>query len=126
MKKRRNLPRARGLRREAGVMNKTEKAYSEHLEALKGAGAIAEYWFEPFNLRLAPKCYYKPDFLVQDADGYLEVHEVKGFFEPDAIVRVKTAAEKFPFKFVVIKKKKKKEGGGWAFRYFGGQDVRDE
>lgn len=98
-----------------GVMNKTESAYAEYLEALKIGGAVLWYAFEPVTFRLAKKTSYTPDFLVMLNDMTLECHEVKGFWQDDARVKVKVAADQFPFlKFVAIRKIK----GGWDFEEF--------
>jgi hypothetical protein len=75
-------------------MNKLEAEYAGAiLEPLRLAGEIVHYAFEPLKLRLADRTYYDFDFLVQPADGSLEAHEVKGFWEDDARVKWKMAAE---------------------------------
>ncbi len=102
-------------RLKAGTMNQTEKRYAERLEKQKLAGEVLWYAFEPANLKLAPNCYYRIDFLVMAADGSLEVHEVKGgFITDDALVKIKTAAEKFPFRFLIMQWKSKQ----WEKREF--------
>lgn len=101
-------------RLKAGTMNKTEAAYSKYLETQKQFGDVAWYEFEPMNLRLADKCFYKVDFLVMLKSGQLEVHEVKGYWTDDALVKIKTAAEKFPFRFISVILKK----GQWEIREF--------
>lgn len=95
-------------------MNKTEAAYADFLEAKKRAGAIADYRFECAKLRLADKTFYTPDFMVLDPDGSIEFHEVKGFWEEDARVKIKVAAAQFPFVFVAVKRVK----GGWEKEVF--------
>jgi hypothetical protein len=47
------------------------------------------------------------------ADGSIELHEVKGFFEDDAKVKVKVAASMFPFVFRLVRAKAKRDGGGF-------------
>lgn len=101
-------------RMKTGAMNKTEAAYGQHLEALRQAGEIDWYAFEPIKLRLADNTFYTPDFGVMAKDGVLELHEVKGFWEDDARVKIKVAADKFPFRFVAVKAEAKKRGGGWV------------
>lgn len=86
-----------------GEMNKTEAAYSSYLDALMAGREILWWKFEGMNLRLAPKTYLRIDFNVVLADGTLEMHEVKGFMEDDALVKLKVAAELFPFRFVIVK-----------------------
>lgn len=100
---------AKAVRRafhKAGEMNKTEAAYAAYLDAQKKAGLIADYRFEAVKLRLADKTFYTPDFVVLAPDGVLEMHEVKGFWEEDARVKIKVAATQFPFRFVAVQKSK--------------------
>ncbi len=93
-------------RPEPGKMNKTEAAYANLLELRKKAGAIKSWRFEPMKFRLADKTYYTPDFMVTFTDR-IEFHEVKGFWEDDARVKIKVVAEMFPeFLFVAVKKDK--------------------
>ncbi len=66
------------------------------------------------NLKLADKCFYRVDFLVMVKTGQLEVHEVKGFWQDDALVKIKAAAEKFPFRFIAVRMVK----GNWEVREF--------
>lgn len=95
-------------RLKSGTMNQTEKRYSEMLEKRKLAGEVVWYEFEPMNLRLADKCFYRVDFLVMLSSGELEVHEIKGgFITDDALVKIKTAAAKFPFRFIMMQYVKK-------------------
>lgn len=95
-------------------MNKLESAYAQVLEFRKRAGEVLWYAYESMNLRLADKTFWKPDFLVLMADGSLEIHECKGHFEDHARVRVKVAAELYPFKILVIRAVPKKDGGGFS------------
>ena len=105
---------ARGSFYKRGEMNKLEAAYAARLEGLKLAGEIADYRFECLKLRLADNTFYTPDFMVLRADGTFEMHEVKGFWEDDARVKIKVAAELYPFKFIAARKQK----GAWAFEEF--------
>lgn len=101
---------ARGRTTKKDGMNKTETAYSHYLAALKASGKIAWYGYEPWKFRLAPKTYYSFDFAVMLLDGLIEIHEVKGYWEDDARVKWKVAAEAFPmFRFVAVQK----DGAGW-------------
>lgn len=52
--------------------------------------------------------------MVLRADGVFEVHEVKGHWEDDARVKIKVAAELYPFKFIAVRKQK----GAWLFEEF--------
>lgn len=96
----------RGVRRTPGVMNKLESRYSSHLENMKSIGLILDWKFDAVKLRLADKCFYTPDFLVLMADMTIEFHEVKGYWEDDARVKVKVAAALYPFRFFAVMLKK--------------------
>jgi hypothetical protein len=99
-------------------MNGTEAAYSHHLDARQASREILCYWFEAMTFRLADGCRYTPDFVVQMPDGMIEIHEVKGHWEDDALVKIKVAADLFPFRFIAVQKIAQKAGGGWAIREF--------
>lgn len=101
-----------------GVMNKTEVAYESYLKILLSAGEIIWYRFEGMKFRLADGTFYTPDFNVMKPSGQIEIHEVKGYWTDDARVKIKVAAEMFPFKFLALKVKPKKDGGGWAVEEF--------
>ena len=88
---------ARGAFHRSGQMNKLEAAYAARLESLKLAGEIADYRFECVKLRLA-------DNTVAHADDW----------EDDARVKIKVAAELYPFKFIAARKQK----GAWLFEEF--------
>ena len=103
-----------------GQMNKTERAYADELRVREIAGEVAWWAFEPVKMQLADRTYYTPDFLVMLADGSLECHEVKGFWEDDARVKIKVAARLFPFRFVAMSPRAKRDGGGFTREEFGG------
>ena len=112
-------------------MNSVEKKYSETLFYRKVAGDIIDYMWEPFKLVLVHgvkgarnEMSYKPDFLVVTPERF-ELHEVKiawkkgdklvTGWQEDAKLKVKMAAEKFPwFKFVCVTLKGKK----WVYQEF--------
>jgi hypothetical protein len=101
-------------------MNGTERAYAAHLDEQKAREFIHAWHYEAFNLRLAGRTFYKPDFMVVRGDGCVEFHEVKGHFEEQAKVRIKCAAELHPyFVFQLVRKRAKKDGGGWAIEEVG-------
>jgi hypothetical protein len=102
-------------------MNKTEAEYSELLEARKKTGELDGWWFEPMTLKLARDTRWTPDFLVMLPDGRLEFHEVKGFMEQAAWIRIKVAAEKFAWlaALYVVRRVPKKDGGGWKIEEVG-------
>lgn len=108
----------RGKRKKPGEMNKNEARYSEHLTKLKHAGIIQWFQYEPLTLKIADSTTYKPDFVLMDSEGFIQCIEVKGgttktneagervskpfIHDAKSLVKIKVAAEKFPFKFVVV------------------------
>ena len=100
-------------RLKTGEMNKTEAAYAAHLEARKQQGFVKWYKFEGVKLRLADNTFLTVDFAVMGANGVLEMHEVKGFMTDDAAVKLKVAADMYPFRFLLVRARAKKAGGGW-------------
>jgi hypothetical protein len=98
-------------RPQRGVMNRTETAYAELLEARRRAGEVLWFEFEAFTLRLARRTHYRPDFPVLTPTG-LQFHEVKGFMRDDAWLKLKLAARAFPFQFIVVRRTK----GDWSFQ----------
>jgi len=86
-------------RLKSGVMNKTEQKYADLLSLKKQSGEVVEWWFDSINLKIGDNCHYRPDFLVMLSSGELEMHETKGYWTDDALVKIKVAAEKFPFTF---------------------------
>lgn len=99
-----------------GVMNETEQRYATYLDQLRLAGDVLWWKFEPVKLLLAPQTTLTPDFMVMLADGALEMHDVKGakaIYTDDAKVKMKLAADTYPFVFRVVYPVKKADGGGW-------------
>lgn len=105
-------------RLKVGELNKTEKAYEDMLKCMIVAGELLWYRFEGLKLRLADNTFYTPDFFVMKSDGSLECIEVKGYWMDDARVKIKVAAELYPFRFVAAKPKSKNNGGGWEYEIF--------
>lgn len=96
-----------------GAMNKSEAAYDQHLWGLRHAGEVIWHKFEAIKLRLADNTFYTCDFCVLAKNGVLEMHEVKGFWQDDARVKIKVAASLYPFRFIAVTARAKKRGGGW-------------
>lgn len=106
-------------RLKAGAQNKTEAAYEATvLRPAMSAGEVAWYRFEGLKLRLADNTFYTPDYAVMLSSGQIEVHEVKGFWTDDARVKIKVAAEQYPFRFIAVRAQTKKAGGGWDREVF--------
>lgn len=96
-----------------GGMNKLEAAYAQHLDLLAQAGEVLWYRYEAIKLRLADATFLTVDFAVMLADGQLEMHECKGFMRDDAAVKLKVAANAYPFAFKLVRKAK---GGTWDIK----------
>lgn len=104
-------------RLKVGEMNKAEAAYKQHLELLLRAGEILWYAFDSVKLRLADKTFLSVDFFVLTKDNELQAIDVKGslaIIADDAKVKMKVAANNFPWRFFYAVPKPKKHGGGWS------------
>ena len=101
-----------------GQMNQTEAEYAAILDARVHAGEVLWHRFECWKLRLADNTFYTPDFAVLLKDGTIQCHEVKGFWQDDARVKIKVAADQYPFEFIAVRKRAKKDGGGFAEEAF--------
>lgn len=97
-------PRAAGST-SGDEMNGLEAAYAAELRLRTLAGEVAFWAFKPFNLRMAPRTYFRPDFLVLLADGTTEIVDTKGHWEEDARLKIKLAARLWPlWLFVAVHK----------------------
>lgn len=106
-------------RLKVGAQNKTEASYETTvLRPAMLAGEVVWYRFEGLKLRLADNTFYTPDYAVMQADGSMECHEVKGFWTDDARVKIKVAADQYPFRFIAVKARPKAKGGGWDREVF--------
>lgn len=105
-------------RLKTGERNKTEAAYEDTLRAMQARGDVLWFRFEGMKLRLADNTFYTPDFAVMRHNGQIEFHEVKGFWQDDAKVKIKVASDAYPFKFIAVRPKPKKDGGGWQIEEF--------
>ena len=118
---------AKGLVRKRGKRNKTEAAYEAYLQSQKEIGAILDYWFEPFSLRLSEAdtgqpLRYTPDFMILTETGTIYIDDIKAartkkgdtFDDPASLVRIKAAAERYPlFVFQIVRPDGK---GHWEFK----------
>lgn len=108
-----------------GEMNKNELAYSSHLDLRKRLGEIIDWRWNALKFRIgAPgkNCNYTPDFVVI-SNGIIECHDTKGmkrnptgeerpYVEDDAMVKIKAAAELYPWiRWVLVWKGR---DGAWA------------
>lgn len=105
-------------RLKTGERNKLEASYEQHLECRKQSGEIRWYTFEGIKFRLADNCFYTPDFIVMLSDCEIQAHECKSVWRDDAKVKMKMAAEIYPFRFVAVYALSKKEGSGFRYEEF--------
>ena len=118
----RTLARAPVRRTPRGEMNGLERRYADRLEVCKQRGEIAQFWFEGMKLRLADKCWFSVDFMVQLIDGTIELHECKALWSngkhsgyDDSRIKIRVVAETYPFRLVLAMWSKKT---GWTFEDF--------
>lgn len=103
-------------RKKKGEMNATEARFANYLRGLEITGEILWWRHEGIKLQLADNTTLNVDFNVMYADGLLVMIDVKGakaIIEEDAKVKMKVAAEQFPFVFRYAFPRQKKDGGGW-------------
>jgi hypothetical protein len=102
-----------GKRHVPGQMNVTESKYAEALEALRLTNHIISWKFESIKFKLADNCWFCTDFMVLYADGIMEFVDVKAAcIDPKSIVKIKCAAEQFPY-FRFVMEQRLPKGGGW-------------
>jgi len=129
----RRIPKARLGLPDSG-MNKLEQRYAQEvLTPRLLAGELAWFEYEPLRLAIAPNTTYTPDFCALRVDGGFECHEVKQMwvgkdgservgYKEDARVKVKLAAQAFPFfEFIVAayraKNRKHRLLPQWTYDY---------
>ena len=103
-------------RLKTGERNKTEQAYEDLLQDQKSSGEVLWYSFDSVKLRLANNTFLSVDFFVLTKDYRLQAVDVKGsmaIITDDAKVKMKIAAEKFPWEFFYAIPKPKRDGGGF-------------
>ena len=101
-----------------GINPETAVRFNIYTGSKNAAGEVLWWKFEGIKLRLADNTFYTGDFAVQAADEVVEIHEVKGFWQDDARVKIKVAASLYPFRFFAVKPIAKKDGGGWKREEF--------
>ena len=90
-------------------LNKTERAYLEHLRSL----SLLWIGIQNITVKIADDCRLTPDFCYVGADKKLTIVDVKGFQREDALIKMKVAARLFPmFRFVIVTK----QAGGWLVK----------
>jgi len=102
--------------------SRLEAAYADRLDILVRAGEIVEWKHKAIRLRIGAsgektqRAFYSPDFTVLRNDLTLEHHETKGRWMEAAKVRIRVAAEMYPwFGFLAVQK----DGDGFKYERFG-------
>lgn len=96
------------------LANRWERGYWEHLEARRAAGEIVDFRYECMTFKLGHDCRLTPDFMVLMPDGRIELHEIKGRREEDAMVKLRVFATVYPYWPLYIVTKDRPESG-WQF-----------
>lgn len=108
-------------RLKTGQMNKTESRFhAEWIAPRVLAGEIVWWCFEAITLKIAEDCRITIDFFIMLSSGELQAIDVKGssaVVMDDALVKLKVAADKFPWPVAMVMPKKKTDGGGWEFKW---------
>ncbi len=108
----RSLCRVMEPRLPSPYRSKTETRYAQHLDLLKQAGEITDWWYEPASLRLEEavtgrrRKRHTPDFWVWQADGTLKIVAVKGVHRNlrDSLTLIRWAAQRYTFaQWVVVR-----------------------
>lgn len=81
--------------------SKAEARYASHLDGLRRAGVIRSWDFEALTLVVGRAgqmvTRFTVDFVVEDADGCIELHEVKStYIRDDARVKLLAAVRQWP------------------------------
>ena len=100
-------------RMKTGEMNKTEERFAQHLELERHTGRVQWWKFEGVKLMLAKNTSLTVDFAVLPDTGILTMIDVKGskaMVTDDARVKMKLAAELYPFVFKLAYPRAKGEG----------------
>lgn len=120
LKQRKASPKKTGTQRmqalgrmKTGEMNKTEARFAQLLELEQHAGKVQWWKFEGIKLMLAKNTSITVDFAVLPDTGILTMIDVKGskaMVTDDARVKMKLAAELYPFVFKLAYPRAKGEG----------------
>lgn len=100
-------------RMKAGQMNKTEERFAQMLELERHAGRVKWWKFEGIKLMLAKNTSITVDFAMLPDTDILTMIDVKGsksMVTDDARVKMKLAAELYPFVFKLAYPRAKAEG----------------
>lgn len=105
-----------------GRLNKLEARFQrEFLQRKRDKGDLLWYDFEALKFRLADGAWYTPDFVSEDMHGSMVAWETKGFWREAARIRIKVAADKYPWiRFIAVTRDRRT--GEWVFEHFQGRE----
>jgi hypothetical protein len=79
---------------------RAECAFEARLLTAKIRGEIAWYEYECLRLRIGAEgaaCWYTPDYMALNADGFIMCYEVKGGYKwEDSVIKFKAAERLYP------------------------------
>jgi len=85
------------------MKSKAEMQYAMYLDALKSAGKIERWDYEPEKLNLAKGCNYTPDFRVIIPNCKITFVEVKGFKREAGRIKFRSASTIHPmYNFIMV------------------------
>lgn len=106
--------RGTGCNKRDGSLGRLEKRFLD--EVVLSMPRMVWWRFEPVSFRIAKGASYLADFAVMLDDGTVTFYEVKGVWLEAARVRIKVAAEAFPFRFVGVMWDRKTKS--WVYEEF--------
>ena len=110
----------RGYRDDLGisVASSWEANYARYLNFLKGKGQIKDFAYEPQTFEFKERhgtTRYTPDFIVENLDGSVEYHEVKGYLDKKSKTKINRFRRDYPeLKLIVIEKENYKQIAKWS------------
>ncbi len=107
-------------------LNKTERRFCARLDSYKARKLIRDFTTQAVTLHLAHDCRFTPDNAVIEADGTFTFYDVKGFEREDAVLKMRIAAERFPwFRFRMIVEDRKCDSWRVTRRFNDDQTIAD-
>lgn len=96
------------LKQDRTGLNKTETAFLAYLKE-NFTDASTHITAQGLTLKLANGVRYTPDFIVVYGKGEITAYETKGFMRDDAGVKIKVAAQQWPWITFYLVTRRKKE-----------------
>lgn len=99
-----------------GQMNRLESSFAKKLDEELHGGKILWWAFESVKFSLGSGAWFCPDFVVMTSVQEIVFYETKGFMREAANVRLKVAANKYPFRFMLVRHAR---SSGWTYEEIG-------